>query len=57
MKVECIENKYNNGNFTLNKVYKIKDGMITCDFVHLSLADTKIEDSFEFAFCKFRVVK
>ena len=59
MKVRCIENKYNNGNFTLNKVYDIKKDRITCDFIHI-LLDKPIEtqeNQFIFAWCKFEITE
>ena len=37
MKVKCIENNHNNGNFTLNKIYEVKKDRITCDFIHILL--------------------
>ena len=58
MNVKCIENKSNNGNFTLGKIYKITSNRITCDFVKLELPNNFIfEDNFEFAFCKFEIIK
>ena len=61
MKVKCIENKHNNGNFTLGNTYEIRAGgkLITCDFIQLPLPDTfriKVEETFEFAMCKFEII-
>ena len=59
MEVRCVENKYNNGNFTLNKVYDIKKDRITCDFIHI-LLDKPIEiqeNQFIFAWCKFEITE
>ncbi len=58
MEVKCIENKQNNGNFTVDKVYKITKSSIQCDFINLELPkDFILTDEFEFAFCKFIQIK
>ena len=65
MIAKCIENKYNNTNFTKDKEYELSHDGIRCDWGGMW---TKFRDwdkptnftfgsIFEFAMCKFQVIK
>lgn len=60
MNCVCVENNYNNTNFTVGKNYEYKlDGHIRTDWANMWIKDYKafeIENGvFECGLCKFRV--
>lgn len=62
MQCICIENNYNNTNFTVGKIYEYKeDGHIRTDCGNMWIKSYKpfqIEDNiFECVMCKFQVSK
>lgn len=62
MQCICIENNYNNTNFTVGKIYEYKeDGYIRTNWGNMwtkSYKPFKIEDNtFECGMCKFRTSK
>lgn len=64
MKAACIENKFNNSNFTVGKVYEMHKGGIRTDYsgIFTSFKDYNkpknfnVGSIFDFGLCKFEIV-
>lgn len=64
MKAKCIENKLNNTNFTIGKIYELfKDGIktdwgeICCHFKDCNKPKSfNVGNVFDFGMCKFKIV-
>lgn len=62
MQCKCIDNKSNNGNFTLGRIYRVEENVgiwqpILCKFSDWNNPGKLLEGTiFEFAMCKFEVL-